>query len=200
MFAFTQKALRQFSGTNVPCERGYSFKFIHSLSPCIYPILSFPYCNPTEEFFSIWRWKVHNRPHKQVPLLQAIDDVCNDHCQACICHARLLLFFPRCLTNENLWPNPQNRIDTKYKVQWGTLQLTCFCRPVVFSYSTTFFIFYLLRADYFINHFHILFKDSSVCTFLSSLLQWCMNVESHKGGFQNLLICVQCKELNTVSL
>ncbi len=25
------------------------------------PILLFPYCNPTEEFFSTWRWKVHNR-------------------------------------------------------------------------------------------------------------------------------------------
>ncbi len=43
------------------------------------PILPFPYCNPTEEFFSTWRWKVHNRhPLKQVSLLQAIDDVCND--------------------------------------------------------------------------------------------------------------------------
>ncbi len=57
------------------------------------PILPFPYCNPTEEFFSTWRWKVHNRPpHKQVPLLLAIDDACNDitggdQCQACICHA-----------------------------------------------------------------------------------------------------------------
>ncbi len=68
--------------------------------------------NPTEEFFSIWRWKVHNRPHKQVPLLQAIDDVCNDQCQACICHARLL-FFPKCLTNENLWPNPQTGLIKK---------------------------------------------------------------------------------------
>ncbi len=25
------------------------------------PILPFPYCNPTEEFFSTWRWKVFNR-------------------------------------------------------------------------------------------------------------------------------------------
>ncbi len=42
------------------------------------PILPFHYCNPTEEFFSTWRWKVHNRhPHKQVTLLQAIDDACN---------------------------------------------------------------------------------------------------------------------------
>ncbi len=37
-----------------------------SLSPCIYPVLLFPYCNLTEEFFSTWRWKVYNRPpHKQ---------------------------------------------------------------------------------------------------------------------------------------
>ncbi len=26
------------------------------------PILLFPYCNPTEECFSTWRWKVFNRP------------------------------------------------------------------------------------------------------------------------------------------
>ncbi len=56
------------------------------------PIHHFPYCNPTE-FFSTWRWKVHKTPlHKEVTLLQAIDDVCNDitggdQCQACICHA-----------------------------------------------------------------------------------------------------------------
>ncbi len=25
------------------------------------PILPFPYCNPIEEFFSTWRWKVFNR-------------------------------------------------------------------------------------------------------------------------------------------
>ncbi len=25
------------------------------------PTLPFPYCNPTEEFYSTWRWKVHNR-------------------------------------------------------------------------------------------------------------------------------------------
>jgi len=27
----------------------------------VYHILLFPYCNPTEEFFSTWRWKIHNR-------------------------------------------------------------------------------------------------------------------------------------------
>ncbi len=87
------------------------------------PILSFPYSNPTEEFSSTWRWKLHNRPpHKQVPLVQTIDDTCNDitggdQCQAWICHTRRK--FPRCLTNENFhydvnenpWPNPQDRVD-----------------------------------------------------------------------------------------
>ncbi len=82
-----------FSIPNNSTECNHGFTSIHSLSPCIYPILPFPYCNPTEEFFSTWRWKVHNRPpHKRVTLLQAIDDACNDitggdQCQACICHA-----------------------------------------------------------------------------------------------------------------
>ncbi len=107
------------------------------------PILPFPYCNLTEEFFSTWRWSVHNRhPHKQVTLLQAIDGAYNDQCQACICHARRFFFFTRCLTNENihcdvdenLWPNPQDRVDKNIEEQWGTLQLTFYCRPnVVFS-------------------------------------------------------------------
>ncbi|KAA0716150.1 hypothetical protein E1301_Tti015860 [Triplophysa tibetana] len=81
-----------------------------------------PFLNPIEEFFSTWRWKVYDRhPHEQVTLLQAMDDGCNDitaeQCQAWICHARR--FFPRCLANENihcdvdenLWPNPQDRVD-----------------------------------------------------------------------------------------
>ncbi|XP_045915472.1 uncharacterized protein LOC123977049 isoform X2 [Micropterus dolomieu] len=47
----------------------------------------------TEEFFSAWRWKVHDRhPHEQVTLLQAMDDACNDitadQCQAWIRYAR----------------------------------------------------------------------------------------------------------------
>ncbi|KAL0154153.1 hypothetical protein M9458_050612 [Cirrhinus mrigala] len=81
-----------------------------------------PFLNPIEEFFSTWRWKVYDRhPHEQVTLLQAMDDACNDiiadQCQAWIRHARR--FFPRCLANENihcdvdenLWPNPQDRVD-----------------------------------------------------------------------------------------
>ncbi len=50
---------------------------------------------------------------------------------------------PRCLTNENihydvdenLWPNPQDRVDKNIEEHGGTLQLTFYCRPnVVFSY------------------------------------------------------------------
>lgn len=87
-----------------------------------------PFLNPIEEFFSAWRWKVHDRhPHEQVTLLQAMDDACNDitadQCQAWIRHARR--FFPRCLANENihcdvdenLWPNPQHRVDDNVEVQ-----------------------------------------------------------------------------------
>ncbi|XP_055062950.2 uncharacterized protein [Misgurnus anguillicaudatus] len=81
-----------------------------------------PFLNPIEEFFSTWRWKVYDRhPHEQATLLQAMDDACNDitadQCQAWIRHARRL--FQRCLANENihcdvdenLWPNPQDRVD-----------------------------------------------------------------------------------------
>ncbi len=87
-----------------------------------------PFLNPIEEFFSAWRRKVHDRhPHEQVTLLQAMDDACNyitaDQCQAWIRHARR--FFPRCLANENihcdvdenLWPNPQHRVDDNVEVQ-----------------------------------------------------------------------------------
>ncbi|XP_038549740.1 uncharacterized protein LOC119883247 [Micropterus salmoides] len=64
-----------------------------------------PFLNPIEEFFSAWRWKVHDRhPHEQVTLFQAMDDACNDitadQCQAWIRYARR--FFPRCLANENI--------------------------------------------------------------------------------------------------
>lgn len=65
---------------------------------------------------------VHDKqPREQVTLLQAMDDACNDitahQCQAWIRHAQR--FFPRCLANENihcdvdenLWPNPQDRVD-----------------------------------------------------------------------------------------
>ncbi len=47
---------------------------------------------------------------------------------------------------------------------------------------------FAMQIDSFINNFQILFKYSSVCTFLSSLLQWCMNVESHNE------ICIMCFE------
>ncbi len=128
---------------NNSTESNHGFRLIHSLSPCIYPILSFPYCNPTEEFFSTWRWKVHNR------LLT------NNHASPgyrwCMqwCHRRPMSglylpyqIFPRCLANEhihydvdeNLWPNPQDRVDEDIEEQWGTLQLTCYCRPTVFFY------------------------------------------------------------------
>ncbi len=133
------------------------------------PILPFPYCNPTEEFFSTWRWRVHNRlPHKQVTLLQAIDDAYNDQCQAWICHARRF-FSPRCLTNENihydvdenLWPNPQDRVD-KTEEQWGTLQLTFYCRPnVVFSY-----LFYLIFS-------YLKFFEKPVVLIISSIIFKC---------------------------
>ncbi len=66
------------------------------------PILPFPCCNPTEEFFSTWRSKVFNRlPHKQVPLLQDMDDAYDDitggdQCQAwTLVHTRR--FFPKML-------------------------------------------------------------------------------------------------------
>ncbi len=54
--------------------------------------------------------------------------------------------------------------------------LTFYCRPTVVLSFLFFFLFNgfflnLLRVEYFINNFPILLKDSSVCTFLSSLLQ-----------------------------
>ena len=67
------------------------------------------------------------RPHEQATLLQAMDDACNDitadQCQAWIRHAQR--FFPRCLANENihcdvdenLWANPQDRVDGNIEVQ-----------------------------------------------------------------------------------
>ncbi len=87
-----------------------------------------PFLTPIEEFFSARRWKVHDRhPHEQVTRFQAMDDACSDitadQCQAWIRHARR--FFPRCLANENihcgvdenLWPNPQHRVDDNVEVQ-----------------------------------------------------------------------------------
>ncbi len=57
------------------------------------------------------------------------------------------IFFSRCLTNENihydvdenLWPNPQDRVYKHIEEQWGTLQ-TFYCRPkVAFSYLFNYF-------------------------------------------------------------
>ncbi len=81
-----------------------------------------PFLNPTEEFFSSWRWKVYERqPYTRVNLLQAIELACGDigveACQAWIRHARG--FFPGCLARQNvacdvdevLWPDPVRRND-----------------------------------------------------------------------------------------
>ncbi|KAK0153450.1 hypothetical protein N1851_004864 [Merluccius polli] len=81
-----------------------------------------PFLNPIEEFFSAWRWKVHDRhPHQHAALLQAMEEACGDieqaSCQAWIRHARR--YFPRCLglediacdVDEILWPDPERRHD-----------------------------------------------------------------------------------------
>ncbi|KAI2650103.1 dTDP-glucose 4,6-dehydratase [Labeo rohita] len=83
---------------------------------------SSPFLNPTEEFFSAWRWKVYDhQPHDQMSLLEAMDagcrDITVDDCQGWIRHTRQ--FYPRCnaLDNircdvdENMWPNPEDRRD-----------------------------------------------------------------------------------------
>ena len=100
----------------------HGFRPIHNLPPCTYPPYS-PFLNPIEELFSIWRWKAC----EQATFLQAIDDACNDitadQCQAWIHRARI--FIPRCLANENihcdvdenLWPNPQDRVEGNIEVQ-----------------------------------------------------------------------------------
>ncbi len=61
------------NGTRIPrnCQQVSGPSTVYHL--VFTPILPFPYFNLTEECFSTWRWKVHNRPpHKQVLLLQAI--------------------------------------------------------------------------------------------------------------------------------
>ncbi|XP_049340786.1 uncharacterized protein LOC125804931 [Astyanax mexicanus] len=81
-----------------------------------------PFLNPTEEFFSAWRWKVYDRqPYTRENLLQAMELACNDigvdACQAWIRHTRS--YYPRCLARENvaydvdevLWPDPAHRHD-----------------------------------------------------------------------------------------
>ncbi len=57
-------AQNQCNGPRIPSnstESNHGFRPIHSVPPCIHPILPFPYCNPTEECFSTWSWNVFNR-------------------------------------------------------------------------------------------------------------------------------------------
>ncbi len=64
MWFWVDTQQNQSKGTRIPrvsTESNHSFRPIHSLSPCISPRLPFTYCNPTEECFSSWRWKVFNR-------------------------------------------------------------------------------------------------------------------------------------------
>ncbi len=77
--------------------------------------------------------------------------------------------------DENLRPNPQDRVDKNIEVQQGTLQFAFYCRPtLVIFFSYLFFYSYLkffekpAVSDYFINNFS---NYSRVCIFLSSLLQ-----------------------------
>ncbi len=142
-------------------ESNHGVRPIHSLSVYLVstPILHFPYCSPTEELFSTWRWRVHNSPPlKQATLLQAIDDACNDitgdQCLACVCRARR--FYPRCLANENihydvdenLWPNPRDRVD----------------KNIEFLIKTYNFFFYLFFGS---NFFEFFWKTCSVYYFVT---------------------------------
>ncbi len=84
-----------------------------------------PFLNPTEEFFSAWRWKVYDlRLQAEVPLIQAMEEACDQMevaaMQGWIRHSRR--FFPRCLANDNiacdvdeiLWPDPARRRDNVF--------------------------------------------------------------------------------------
>ncbi len=101
------------------------------------PILPFPYCNPIEEFFSTWRWKVFNRLLTNKSLFSR--PYMMPACPMTGLYLPYQKFFPRYLANEkiyydvneNLLPNPQDRVDKTIEVQWGTLQLTFYCRPTV---------------------------------------------------------------------
>ncbi len=129
----------------VTAQCSHGFRPIHSLSPYIYPHTPLSLRNPTEAFFSTWRWKVYNRPLTNKSLFcrpwMMCNDVTGDQCQAWVCHAR------RCLANENiycdedenLWPNPQDEVDENKEVQWGTLQLTFYCTVVV-VFTVSFFV------------------------------------------------------------
>lgn len=79
-----------------------------------------PFLNPTEEFFSAWRWKLYDHsPHDQLSLLDAMNAGCGDispeTCQGWIRHSKR--FFPwcfarediRCDVDENMWPNAEER-------------------------------------------------------------------------------------------
>ncbi len=57
-------------------------------------------------------------------------------------------------------------------------------------FGSNFFEFFWKTCSvyYFINNLHILFNDASVCTFLSSLSQWCMNVENHNESY---IVCFE---------
>uniref|UniRef100_A0A1A8IV12 DDE superfamily endonuclease n=1 Tax=Nothobranchius kuhntae TaxID=321403 RepID=A0A1A8IV12_NOTKU len=81
-----------------------------------------PFLNPTEEFFSSWRWKVYDRhPHTQMALLAAMDAACDDitaeSCRGWIRHSRR--YFPRCIdradipcdADENVWADRRERVD-----------------------------------------------------------------------------------------
>ena len=75
------------------------------------------FLNPTEEFFSAWRWKVYDHQPHTVTLLAAMGAGCNDTtadaCRGWIRHSKR--FFPctrediRCDVDENLWPNRQEQ-------------------------------------------------------------------------------------------
>lgn len=60
-----------------------------------------PFLNPIEEFFSAWRWKVHDR--------QVLEGLANPRCLA---NENI-----HCDVDENLWPNPQHRVDDNIEVQ-----------------------------------------------------------------------------------
>uniref|UniRef100_A0A1A8VF77 DDE superfamily endonuclease n=1 Tax=Nothobranchius furzeri TaxID=105023 RepID=A0A1A8VF77_NOTFU len=84
-----------------------------------------PFLNPTEEFFSSWRWKVYDRhPHTQMALLAAMDAACDDitaeSCRGWIRHSRR--YFPRCIdradvpcdADENVWADRRERLDIRF--------------------------------------------------------------------------------------
>ncbi len=85
----------QCNGPRIPSsgtESNHGFRLIHSLSPCIYPHT--PLTVTRLGSFSPHGGGSFTKGSSQtITLLQAIDDVCNDQCQACIHHTRI--FFPK---------------------------------------------------------------------------------------------------------